>query len=252
MRSSFLFIAILFSLALISCKKEIVKPELQVDTPLEGSTYNVGESFEVKASSLDDVFIEQYKVQMVLTAPSEFADSTYDGTQFGLHSYMYISPEGYNADTIQHIVPLEPDFHPGTYNLIVSMLTDQYQESKDTVPVRVYNPTDTVQPEVYVFMPAPAYPDYNKQDTLKLIVVATDKRSSLADGKIKRVKVDLVPQFTGQTAVNLVNALNPVSDTVRANFIIPITYSTGNYSVQIVVNDDFNNFYLDSPTITVQ
>jgi hypothetical protein len=101
-------------------------------------------------------------------------------------------------------------------------------------------------------MPAPAYPDYNKQDTLKLIVVATDKRSSLADGKIKRVKVDLVPQFTGQTAVNLVNALNPVSDTVRANFIIPITYSTGNYSVQIVVNDDFNNFYLDSPTITVQ
>gem|GEM_PF-5416796 len=226
---------------LVSCKEENPVPVLLITAPADGTDYPVNDSIVVQAESVDNISVEQYKVQLLLVPPYEaVTDSTSDSIYFNQHSYMFISDVGYNQSAIHHTVQIPQGFNPGTYHLIVSMLDDAMYDEKDSVMVRIFNPADTVLPVIEVLSPAEGEA-FDNLDTLRVQVVANDLRSALTPGAIVRMKATLVADFSGQASVDVLNVAKPQNDTSRISYIIPAAHIPGAYTLNITALDEFNN-----------
>lgn len=245
-----LFLSALLAVVLFSCAKDPVTPEVNMISPNEGNVFTTNSSIVVQAMLADGLIIDQYKVQLRLSSPSEVIDSTSDLIYFADSAYLYVSGQSYNQNSFQHVVNIGADFTPGSYYLVVAALNSQYNEGKDTLNISIVNVTDSVAPVVNVTLPAGAS-SFHKLDTLDLFAVCTDVRTNLSAGVIRRIKVTIDPVFSGQAAVDVVNEFLPQSDTVNAQYVIPNSFNTGSYIVRYTVLDEFNNAAIREISITV-
>lgn len=241
-----LFLVITF----FSCAKENDLPELIVTSPVDGAVIYVNSSIIVDAMLAESLIMDQYKVQLKLSTPSEPIDSTQNLTFFGDSAYLYVSNLNYNQNAFQHIINIPGDFTPGSYLLIISALNGQYAEGKDTLDIYIRNLTDTIKPAVTISLPGEGT-SYNKLDTMNVFAVIQDELTDLSSGFIYRLKVTVDPDFSGQAPVDIYNQNYPLSDTLDLQYIIPNSFNSGLYKVRFTAVDEFNNATISEIGISV-
>lgn len=241
-------IAIVF-IVMTSCNQDSAKPNLGIGTPNDNSVFILPDTFNVDAS-LQEGVMEQYKVELILNDPCEMIDTTSTGFDFSLSSYLFVSGTGYNQNTFSHTVMLEDDFTPGEYSCIVSAIVGQYNEGKDTVTIYLQNLTDTVKPVASISEPA-GPETLNKGDTLRVFGLMDEKKTGMLQGVVYRVKMDLRPNFSGQSDLTVLNSFKPTDDSLKVKYEIPTSIVSGAYTLYITLLDEYNNFTIYTYSITV-
>lgn len=236
---------------LLACAKDPVKPNLAIGTPTNNSVFILPDTFNVDGSLLDGT-MDQYKVQFSLQNPCEIIDTTSDGINFGAYSYLYVSGTNYGNNVFSHTVHLPADFTPGAYNCIVSCIVEQYNEGIDTVTVYVKNLVDTLNPTITLSEPAGAV-NIDKGDTLRIYGLMDEKRTGLLQGEIYRVKIMMEANFGGQTPVTVANQFPPSDpdDSLKIQYKIPVSISSGSYTLKITILDEFNNYTIYTYPVAV-
>jgi len=227
---------------LVACAQNAVKPNLAIGTPTDNSVFFLPDTFNVDASILEGT-MDQYKVQFILQNPCEIIDTTSDGINFGLYSYLYVSNQSYDQAVFSHTVQVPADFTPGAYDCIVSCIVDQNNEGKDTVTIFLKNLVDTLKPTVTLSEPTGPV-TINKGDTLRVFGLMYEKRTGLLVGQIYRVKIMMEANFGGQSPLTVANQFPPVDpdDSLKVKYKIPTSISSGSYTLKITLLDEFNNY----------
>jgi hypothetical protein len=227
---------------LIACAKDSAKPNLAIGTPNNNTVFYLPDTFNVDASLLDGT-MDQYKVQFNLQTPCEAIDTTSDGINFGNYTYLFVSGFSYNQNVFSHTVHMPADFTPGAYNCIVSCIVQQYNEGIDTVTVYLKNLVDTLNPVLTLSEPSGPV-TIDKGDTLRIRGLMVENRTGLIQGQLYRVKVMLEANFGGQNALTLANQFPPSDpdDSLKVNYTIPMSISSGSYTLKITLLDEFNNY----------
>lgn len=237
---SFLILSI-FSVFIISCSGHGIMPDVKITTPLSGARYFVGSQIAIEASLTNDELIDQYKVEMKLALPCEPLDSTSSGSiLFGNHSYLFVSSTHYGQSHISETISIPANFTPGNYHLIVSALNNQFNEGHDTLLISILNPIDTVPAQLSFSSPLESS-SWSKGDTLRITGEVNDTRSDLSAGAIHRVKIMLVPQFSGPSSIELYNNTEPNLLFIEKTYFLAATLPAGKYILRIMALDEFNN-----------
>jgi hypothetical protein len=71
-----------------------------------------------------------------------------------------------------------------------------------------------------------------------------EKRTGLLQGEIYRVKIIMEANFGGQTPVTIANQFPPSDpdDSLKIQYKIPVSISSGSYTLKITILDEFNNY----------
>lgn len=231
----------------LSCSdNDGLKPDVEVTTPAPNARYWVGSQIMIDAILTNNSIIDQYKIELKLAPPCEVLDSALvNGTWevFGNSSYLFVSPPSYNGTVIQSVIDIPLKFTPGKYNLIVSALNNQFNEGKDTVPIIISNQLDTIAPEITLTSPLDGF-SIVRNDTLKILGSVNELLSDNSAGGMHRIKIMLVPQFSGYNSIEIFNSTNYSVTSINHEYVISNALQTGNYILRIVAIDAFNNFKL--------
>jgi hypothetical protein len=221
-----------------------LKPDVEVSIPAPNTHYWVGSQILVDAILTNNSIIDQYKIELKLSPPCEVLDSAWVNSTweiFGNHSYLFVSPPAYNGTVIQEVIDIPLKFTPGKYHLIVSALNNQFNEGRDTVPVTIANPLDTVAPEITLVSPVDGA-TIAKGDTLKITGYVNELVSDLTAGGMHRIKITLVPQFSGYNTIEIFNSTTSVVNSINVDYFLNNSIQTGNYILRLIAIDAFNNF----------
>jgi hypothetical protein len=227
---------------LIACNKNTAKPNLAIGTPTDNSVFYLPDTFNVDGSLLEGT-MDQYKIKFSLMSPCETIDTTSDGINFGSYTYLYVSNQNYNQNVFSHTVQLPADFTPGAYYCIVSCIVEQSNEGIDTALIYIQNLVDTLKPTLTLSEPTGSV-NIDKGDTLRIFGLMDEKRTGLLQGELYRVKIMLEANFGGQTALTVANQFPPTDpdDSLKVKYKIPVSISSGSYTLKITLLDEFNNF----------
>lgn len=246
MKNIFLLLVSLVTIVTItSCGGgEGLKPDVEVAIPSPNTRYWVGSQILVDAILTNNSIIDQYKIELKLAPPCEPLDSALVNSSWQLfanNSYLYVSPPAYNGTTIQGTIDIPNNFTPGKYHLIVSALNNQFNEGRDTVPVMICNPLDTIAPDIILTAPIDGA-TIAKGDTLKITGSVNEVVSDLSAGTMHRIKITLVPQFSGYNSFEIFNSTTSVVAALNHSYFISNSIPNGNYILRIIAIDAFNNF----------
>lgn len=223
-----------------------LKPDVEITTPASNARYWVDSQIMIDAILTNNSIIDQYKIELKLAPPCEVLDSALiNGTWevFGNSSYLFVSPPSYNGTMIQSVIDIPQKFIPGRYHLIISALNNQFNEGKDTVPITISNQLDTVAPEITLISPIDGS-SIAKGDTLKILGSVNELLSDNSAGGIHRIKITLVPQFSGYNSIEIFNSTNYSVTSINHEYVFSNTLQTGNYILRLTAIDAFNNFKL--------
>ncbi|MBE2246068.1 MAG: DUF4625 domain-containing protein [Candidatus Competibacteraceae bacterium] len=242
MKHTFFSICILFFSFFTSCDSGSgIKPDVDISSPLPDARFWVGSQINVSASLTNDGLIDQYKVELKLSAPCEPLDSASSGVVlFGNHSFLFVSGTNYNQSHISANIPLPLNFTPGKYHLIVSALNNQFNEGRDTLVLTVMNSLDTVPPQLTLSSPMEGS-NWTLGDTLRIVGTINETLSDLNVGGMHRLVIWLVPQFDGLTPIQLFNSTQSSLVTIDVKYYLGATLPVGNYILRITAIDEFNN-----------
>ncbi len=239
------FLILVTILSFSSCGSgEGLKPDVEVSIPAPNTHYWVNSQIVVDAILTNNSIIDQYKIELKLAPPCEALDSALVNSVweiFGNNSYLFVSPPAYNGTVIQEVIDIPLKFTPGKYHLVVSALNNQFNEGKDTVPVTIANPLDTVVPEITLISPVDGT-TIAKGDTLKITGSVNEVVSDLSAGGMHRIKISLVPQFTGYNTIEIFNSTTSMVNSINVDYFLSNSLQTGNYILRLVAIDAFNNF----------
>ncbi|MCX7745116.1 MAG: DUF4625 domain-containing protein [Flavobacteriales bacterium] len=238
-------LSIITVLYTISCGSgDGLKPDVEVSVPVPNTRYWVGSQILIDAILTNNSIIDQYKIELKLAPPCEPLDSAIVNSSwhvFANNSYLYVSPPAYNGTTIQGEIEIPNNFTPGKYHLIVSALNNQFNEGKDTVPIMICNQLDTIIPDIILISPTDGA-SIAKGDTLKIIGSVNEIISDLSAGSMHRIKITLVPQFSGFNSIEIYNSTTSVVTQINQEYFIGSSMPAGNYILRLVGIDAFNNF----------
>jgi hypothetical protein len=246
MKNTFLFLISLVTIVTItSCGGgEGLKPDVEVAIPSPNTRYWVGSQILVDAILTNNSIIDQYKIELKLAPPCEPLDSALVNNLWQLfanNSYLYVSPPAYNGTTIQGTIDIPNNFTPGKYHLIVSALNNQFNEGRDTVPVMICNPLDTIAPDILLTAPIDGA-TINRGDSLIITGSVNEVVSDQTAGTMHRIKITLVPQFSGYNSFEIFNSTTSVVTALNHSYFISNSIPNGNYIFRIIAIDAFNNF----------
>lgn len=246
MKNSILFLlSIVAACSFSSCGGgDGLKPDVEVAIPAPNTRYWVGSQILIDAILTNNSIIDQYKIELKLAPPCEVLDSAWVNSTweiFGNNSYLFVSPPAYNGTVIQGVIDIPLKFTPGKYHLIVSALNNQFNEGRDTVPVIIGNQLDTVAPEITLVSPVDGA-TIAKGDTLKITGSVNEVVSDLSAGGMHRIKITLVPQFSGFNSIEIFNSTTSSITEINQQYIIGSSIQAGNYIIRLVAIDAFNNF----------
>lgn len=246
MKNTFLFLISLVTIVSISScgGGEGLKPDVEVAIPSPNTRYWVGSQILVDAILTNNSIIDQYKIELKLAPPCEPLDSALVNSSWQLfanNSYLYVSPPAYNGTTIQGTIDIPNNFTPGKYHLIVSALNNQFNEGRDTVPVMICNSLDTIAPDILLTAPIDGA-TINRGDSLIITGSVNEVISDLSAGSMHRIKITLVPQFSGYNSIEIFNSTTSVVTALNHSYFIANTIPNGNYILRIIAIDAFNNF----------
>ena len=239
------FLILVTILGFSSCgSSDGLKPDVEVAIPAPNTRCWVGSQIMIDAILTNNSIIDQYKIELKLAPPCEALDSAWVNSTweiFGNNSYLFVSPPAYNGTMIQGVIDVPLKFTPGNYHLIVSALNNQFNEGRDTVPVTIANPLDTVAPEITLVSPIDGA-TIAKGDTLKITGSVNEVVSDLTAGGMHRIKITLVPQFSGYNTIEIFNSTASFVNSINVDYFLNNSIQTGNYILRLIAIDAFNNF----------
>lgn len=240
MKKIVVFYLSLVLVLITSCTEDGANSKISISTPSPDFKILVGNNLNTIAS-LDQGNMNQYKVELKLISPCEDIDSA-GGVNFINTNYVFVSGANYNEPNFSHAISLDPQFLPGYYYLIASAIVNSSSSISDTVNVYIQNAIDTIKPVSTFSMPS-ASTTINREDTIKIRGEITELLTNSSPGNMKRIKITMIANFSGQPTLNLYSfAGNPINDSIKVNYKIPASIMTGNYTMEVSLLDEFNNF----------